>query len=117
MGVALWIKLLRDPKWRKDLLVHEATAPLNEEGFVMMAALNSSEPMCTWLQRLVNDRGGRVKHQLEIAEFAKLTFRDGKPALYFDPLLTELKGKRWISWNAARERRCSNGHVLELWGS
>jgi hypothetical protein len=117
LWVATWLKLLRDPRWRKDLLVHEATAPLNEEGFKMVAAFNSSEHLCIWLQRLINDHGGTVKDSKELAEFAKLTFRDGKPALLFQRLLSELKEKRWIAWHAGKERRCSEGHALELWGS
>jgi len=117
LWAAALVKALRDPKWRNDLLVHEATAPLNEEGFKMMAAFNRSEPMCTWLRRLVDDRGGKVKDSQELAEFAKLTFRDGQPALFFEPLLCELKRKRWIAWNTGKERRCPEEHVLELWGS
>lgn len=83
----------------------------------MVAAFNSSERICIWLQRLIDDRGGKVKVPQELAEFAKLTFRDGRIALYFETLLTELQGTRWITWNKGKEKRCSEGHVLELWGS
>jgi len=115
--VAFWAHLLRSPAWRRELLLHAATAPLNSEGLSMVASINRSEDMLVWLERLVHDRGGHVKAPQELLEFTKLVFHDGEPTLEFQTLIEELRQKRWISWRKGRAKCCPEGHTMEALGS
>lgn len=99
----------------------------------MVASFNNSSRMHAWLQRVVKDRGGKVLLAQELAEFAKLTFEDGRPTLDFDgsrrhdcdenqgtpppTLLEELHDRPWIKWSPVKKKRCLEGHNLELIGA
>jgi len=118
LWVAICVYLLRDPGHRCAILAHEATAPLNREGYAMVAAFDSTKRMVTWLERIISEHGGRPKMPQELHELAKLTFQDGRPTLPFDALLAELRQVPWIAWSRRGYlRQCQYGHDLVLLGS
>merc|ERR1712066_977878 len=99
------------------MLLHEKVAPLNPEGFNMVASLNNPARMNKWLRRLVTDRGGWVEKTSLLKEFSVLVFKDGHPTMDFDRLLEKLSRKTWIDWRVGRKRKCKEGHMLQLLGT
>jgi len=117
MWAVLWLCLLRDRDYSNKLLAHEQTAPLTQEGLEMMASLESSKRIITWLRRLVRDRGGWVDRMSNLTDFARLTHKDGHPTFSFDELVEDLCTREWISRRVQQEKRCQKGHVLCLLGT
>eukprot|EP00446_Apocalathium_sp_SHHI-4_P058433 CAMPEP_0177427396 /NCGR_PEP_ID=MMETSP0368-20130122/74037_1 /TAXON_ID=447022 ORGANISM="Scrippsiella hangoei-like, Strain SHHI-4" /NCGR_SAMPLE_ID=MMETSP0368 /ASSEMBLY_ACC=CAM_ASM_000363 /LENGTH=72 /DNA_ID=CAMNT_0018897793 /DNA_START=242 /DNA_END=457 /DNA_ORIENTATION=- len=57
MWPVILLHFLRRPCWQEAMLVHESTAPLNEKGFVMMAALGNTTRMKEWIRRVIRSMG------------------------------------------------------------
>lgn len=83
----------------------------------MIASLNSSSRMVTWLRRLVKDRGGWVDNKSKLLEFSAKTLADGKPTMVFEELISQMSHQSWITWRVGRPKKCAEGHVMELLGT
>lgn len=114
--VALFLHLLRKPLWRSAMLVHEQTAPLNDEGFATIAALGSTIRMRVWLLRVIAEMGRAVSDERRFRQHAGVVFREGKPDLDFQSLVRNLSKKSWI-YSPSGHRKCSKGHSLIFLGS
>eukprot|EP00929_Paragymnodinium_shiwhaense_P059381 TRINITY_DN29742_c0_g1_i1.p1 TRINITY_DN29742_c0_g1~~TRINITY_DN29742_c0_g1_i1.p1 ORF type:complete len:778 (-),score=88.85 TRINITY_DN29742_c0_g1_i1:376-2709(-) len=98
LWIAAMLFLLRQETWRGQMMAHEAFAPLNDEGFAIVAAKHESRRMATWVQRVIISMGGTLMQKQELVHFVSLVFRDSSPIVTFEELTETLREQSWIAW-------------------
>lgn len=110
--VAIWLFLLRSPRWSTRILAHQATAPLDEEGFRLVAGLGDTQRVAFWVERVVRDQGGQVLSLKALHRFSALIYRDRKPLLTFKELLKSLRTEPCVKWPAQTAPLNAEGYVI-----
>lgn len=108
---ALLLWLLRQEKWNKKIFWHSNVAPLNEDGFDLVASFRDTNRMEAWIVRLLGSLGREASEPTKLRELAGLTFRNGRPVMCFDELVDLLQKERWVRSTSA-PRRCQHGHLI-----
>jgi len=116
MWPVILLHFLRRPCWQEAMLVHESTSPLNEKGFVMMAALGNTTRMKEWIRRVIRSMGLVASDEYLLHHFAALVFRDGTPDLTFEDLIKRLSGEPWLH-EPSGPARCTEGHLMIFLGA
>lgn len=114
----VWLFLLRREKFNKRVLWHSNVAPLDAEGFALVASYRDTDQMEVWLVRLLGSMGYQSTDRRKLRELAGLSFRNAKPVIPFAELEKRLGEQAWICKNVPPRRchQCHEGHVLVKMG-
>lgn len=103
--------LLREERWNKRILWHSGVAPLNSDGFAMVAAFRDTDKMEAWMLRLLGSLGLAATDGSKLHELSGLAFRSARPVMPFEALVKLLHEQPWIQ-AVGGPRRCHMGHPL-----
>jgi len=96
-SIAFWLYILSSRKRRTRMVASPERAPLNDEGFALVAMLRSTQKMIVWVERvIVQVLRGVIDNHNDLELFSSSIFRDGAPLLSFDQLLFRLKHEKVI---------------------
>jgi len=89
--IALWLLILASKSRRDRMVANPLTAPFDDEGFALIAQLNSTAKMAAWIERMMTKRfHGCVNSHSDLEIFSSQIFKNKKPVMSFDELVAEL---------------------------